>query len=303
MSGRVVITAAVTGAIHTPSMSPFLPVTPEEIARDAIEAAKAGAAEVHIHARDPVDGRPSPDLQLYREIFQEIKSRVDVVICLTTGGGQGMTVEERVAVVSSLQPELASLNAGSMNFGMFPLAKKYQNWQHEWEKPFLEATRDFVFRNTFAEVEKIVTLMRQNGTKPELEVYDTGQLYNILYLMNEDLLDKPVYIQFVTGILGGIGADIENLFFLKTTADRLFGQGQYHWSVIGAGRMQFPMCVTAALLGGHCRVGLEDNLNINKNELARSSADQVMKLIGLLNQLSLQIATPMEARQLMGLKK
>ena len=303
MKGKVVISAAITGAIHTPSMSPYLPVTPEEIAKDAIAAAKAGAAELHIHARDPDTGQPSSDLSLFEEIVQEVKNQCDAIICLTTGGGQGMSVEKRVSVVPKFKPELASLNMGSMNFGMFPLAKKFKHWKYEWEKPFLEHTRDFVFRNTFYDIEHILRVMRDNGTKPELEVYDLSHLYNLDYIRNEGLLDEPIYIQFVTGILGGIGASVENLIFLKNTADRLLGKDSYHWSAIGAGRMQFPICTTAALLGGSCRVGLEDNLNLEKNVLAKSNADQVKKMIDILRHFSLDFASPEEGREDLGLRQ
>ena len=303
MKRKIVISAAITGAIHTPTMSPYLPISPEEIAKGAIDAIGAGAAEVHIHARDPQNGRPSSDLSLFREIVQEIRGHCDAIICLSTGGGQGMNVEERVSAVSAFQPELASLNMGSMNFGMFPLARKFKEWKYEWEKPFLESTRQFIFSNTFSDIEKTLKLMKDNGTKPELEVYDVGHLYNLLHIMNENkgLIDEPVYIQFVTGILGGIGAAIENLVFLKGTADRLFGSDRYYWSAIGGGRMQFQICATAAMLGGHCRVGLEDNLYIEKNVLAESNADQVKKISGILNQFSMEIASPSDARQMMGL--
>lgn len=305
MGKKVAITAAITGAIHTPSMSPYLPVTPEEIATEAIESAKEGAAEVHIHARDPKSGHPSSDLSLFSQIIEKIKEKSDVIICLTTGGGQGMTVEERVSVIPEYKPELASLNMGSLNFGMFPLAEKCQDWKYEWEKPFLERTRDFVFRNTFSDLQRILSIMRDNGTKPELEVYDAGHLYNIIHIMNENksLLNEPIYIQFVTGILGGIGASIENLIFLKQTADRLLGQDKYHWSAIGAGKMQFPICTTAALMGGSCRVGLEDNLNIEKDVLAKSNADQVKKMVNILQQFSLKPATPSEAREILRIIK
>jgi uncharacterized protein (DUF849 family) len=300
---KVVISAAITGAIHTPTMSPHLPITPEQIAGEAVDAAKAGAAEVHIHARDPENGRPSSDLSLFREIVEEIRNRCDAIICLTTGGGQGMSVEERVSVIPVFKPELGSLNMGSINFGMFPLARKYEEWKYSWEKPFLEATRDFIFPNTFADIEKVLRIMKENDTKPELEIYDVGHLYNLLHIMNEneDLIDEPIYLQFVTGILGGIGASIENLVFLKSTADRLFGSNRYHWSALGGGRMQFQICSTAAMLGGGCRVGLEDNLNIEKNVLARSNADGVKKIVNILNQLSMEIASHDEARQMMGL--
>jgi len=302
---KIVISAAITGAIHTPTMSPYLPITPEQIAKDAIDAVGAGATEVHIHARDPENGRPSADLSLFREIVQEIRGHCDAIICLSTGGGQGMSVEERVSTVSEFQTELASLNMGSMNFGMFPLARKFKEWKYDWEKPFLEGTREFIFPNTFSDIERILKIMKDNGTKPELEIYDVGHLYNLIHIMSENkvLIDEPVYLQFVTGILGGIGAEIENLIFLKSTADRLLGSDRYHWSAIGAGRMQFQICATAAMLGGHCRVGLEDNLYIEKNVLAESSADEVKKIVSILSLFSMEIASPSEARQMMGLQE
>ncbi len=301
MKNQALITAAITGAIHTPTMSPYLPVAPEDIAAQAIQAANEGAAEVHVHARDPEDGRPSADLTLFREIFEEIKEQSDVIICVTTGGGKDMTVEERMSSVSSLKPELASLNMGSMNFGMFPMAERPREWKHEWEKPFLESTRDFIFRNTFNDIETALHLMREHGTKPELEVYDVGQLYTLQYFLERDLLDSPIYIQFVTGILGGIGADIENLIYLKSTADRLFGRDTFHWSAIGSGRMQFPICTTAALLGGHCRVGLEDNLYLEKGVLAESNAALVRKMKRILKEFGLEAASASDARTALGL--
>jgi uncharacterized protein (DUF849 family) len=302
VKNKVVITAAVTGSIHTPTMSPHLPITPEEIANDAVGAAEAGAAEVHIHARDPESGRPSSDLSLFAEIVERVKSRSNVIICISTGGGKDMTVEERVSAVPKFKPELASLNMGSMNFGMFPMVKRYETWIHEWEKPFLESTRDFIFRNTFSDIQKILGIMKEAGTKPEMEIYDVGHLYNLLHIKEEVPIDEPVYIQFVTGIVGGIGASLENLMFLKSTADRLLGKGGYRWSAIGAGRMQFPICATAALLGGGCRVGLEDNLNLDRGTLAESSAQLVEKMVRILGEFSLKPATPNEAREMLGLR-
>lgn len=303
MSNKVVITAAVTGAIHTPTMSSHLPITTDEIAQEAVGAAAEGAAEVHIHARDPQDGKPSADMGLFREIVQEIKAKSDVIICVTTGGGKDMTVEERMTVVSSLEPELASLNMGSMNFGMFPMAERYKEWKYSWEKEFLESTRDFIFRNTFGDVESALDLMGRHGTKPEFEIYDMGHLYNLLYFVEKGLVEKPFYLQFVTGILGGIGAEIENLMYLKNTADRLLGKGTFHWSAIGPGRMQFPICITAALLGGSCRVGLEDNLYLEKGVLAHSNAALVEKMKRILHEFGFEIAAPDDARKILNLSK
>jgi uncharacterized protein (DUF849 family) len=301
MNTNVVVTAAITGAIHTPSMSPYLPITPEQIANEAIASFKAGAAEVHIHARDPKDGRPSSHLSLFDEIIGEVRNNSDLIICITTGGGKDMTVEERFSVVSALKPELASLNMGSINFGMFPMADRYQDWKYDWEKPFLDSTRDFIFRNTFGDIEKALILMREHGTKPELEIYDVGHLYTLEYFMDKGLLEKPVYLQFVMGILGGIGAELENLMYMKRSADRLLGEGSYRWSAIGAGRMQFPICSMAALMGGGCRVGIEDNLNIDRNTLAKSNAELVMKMVRIINEFSLKPAKPEEARTILGI--
>lgn len=302
MDTKVVVTAAITGAIHTPSMSPYLPITPEQIANDAIASAEAGAAEVHIHARDPKDGRPSSALPLFEEIISAVRNNSDVIICITTGGGKDMTVDERFSVVSALKPELASLNMGSINFAMFPMAEKYEEWKYDWEKPFLDSTRDFIFRNTFGDIEKALILMGKHGTKPELEIYDIGHLYTLKYFMDRELLEKPIYLQFVMGILGGIGAELENLMYMKHSADRLLGEGSYRWSAIGAGRMQFPICSMAAVMGGGCRVGIEDNLNINRNTLAKSNADLVMKMIRILKEFSLKPAKPEEARGILGIR-
>lgn len=299
---KVVVTAAITGAIHTPTMSPYLPVTPEQIASDAVASANAGAAEVHIHARDPKDGRPSSALSIFGKIISAIRNNSDVIICITTGGGKDMTVEERFSVVSALKPELASLNMGSINFGMFPMAEKYEKWKYDWEKPFLDSTRDFIFRNTFGDIEKALILMGEHGTKPELEIYDIGHLYTLKYFMDRGLLEKPVYLQFVMGILGGIGAELENLMYLKHSADRLLGKGSYRWSAIGAGRMQFPICTMAALMRGGCRVGIEDNLNLDRNILAKSNADLVFKMIRILKEFSFEAARPEEARTILGIK-
>lgn len=301
MKNKVIITAAVTGSIHTPSMSPYLPLTPGDIAGEAVAAARAGAAVVHIHARDPADGRPSPDLELFGQIIEGIRSECDAVICTTTGGGVGMTVEERTAVVPAFRPELASFNMGSINFGLFPMAKSVQEWTHEWEKPYLEATRKFVFQNCFEDLESLCRIVRESGTRPELEIYDAGHLHNTAYLLSRGLLDPPVYLQFVLGVLGGIGGTIYDLIQLKQTADRLFGEGSYHWSAIGTGRHEFPICTTAANLGGHCRVGMEDNLYLSKGVLARSNAQLVEKMVRIIREFALEPASPDEARAILGL--
>ncbi len=299
MSRNVIISAAITGSIHTPTMSPYLPITPEEIARQAIDAARAGAAAVHIHARNPENGMPSPDLGLFREIIDRIGSESDVIICITTGGGAGMTVDQRMAVVPEFKPELASFNMGSINFALYPVIAKYKGWKYDWERPFLEASKGAIFQNTFADLEKVCAVMRENGTKPELEIYDVGHLYNAEFLLSGGLLEAPLYLQFVMGILGAIQPTFFDLIHLKETADRLFGAGNYQWSAFGAGRTEFPICTVAALLGGNCRVGMEDNLYLSKGELARSNAQMVEKMVRILGEFSLAPATPQEAREIL----
>ncbi|MFH1954721.1 MAG: 3-keto-5-aminohexanoate cleavage protein [Pseudomonadota bacterium] len=299
MTRKVIITAAITGSIHTPTMSQYLPITPEEIACQAVEAARVGAAAVHIHARNPENGMPSPDLSLFREIIEKIRSEVDVIICITTGGGAGMTVDQRAAPVLEFKPELASFNMGSINFALFPVITKYKEWKYDWEKPFLEASKANIFQNTFADLEKICRIMRDTGTKPELEIYDVGHLYNAKFLLSEGFLDPPLFLQFVMGILGGIQPTFYDLLHLKETADRLFGENQYQWSAFGAGRMEFPICTVAALMGGNCRVGMEDNLYLGEGELARSNAELVEKMVRIIRELSLVPATPDEAREIL----
>jgi len=303
MSRKVIVSCAITGSIHIPTQSPYLPITPEEIAQQAIDAAKAGASSVHIHARDPETGRPTADLNIYRKIVERVKSESDAVICITTGGGLGMTIEQRAGVVPEFKPELASLTPGSVNFALFPLTAKYKDWKYDWEKPYIEATRDSVFHNSFAEIEKICRIMNENGTKPELEIFDVGQINNVAFIINAGLLKKPVFVQFVMGILGGIPATIENLLFLKETADRLIGPGDYEFSALAPGRMEFPIVTTSALLGGHCRVGLEDNLYLERGVLAKSNAELVGKMIRILKEFSFEPATPDEARQILGLTR
>ena len=303
MSRNVIISAAITGSIHTPTMSPYLPITPEQIAGEAIDAARAGAAAVHIHARNPENGMPSPDLNLFREIIEKIRSEVDVIICITTGGGAGMTVDQRAAPVPEFKPELASFNMGSINFALFPVVSKYKEWKYDWEKPFLEASKANIFQNTFADLEKICLIMRENRTKPELEIYDVAHLYNAKFLLSEGFLDPPLFLQFVMGILGGIQPTFYDLLHLKATADRLFGENRYQWSAFGAGRMEFPICTMAALMGGNCRVGLEDSLFLSKGELARSNAELVEKMVRIIREFSLVPATPEEAREILKIRR
>jgi uncharacterized protein (DUF849 family) len=302
MTTKTILTAAITGAATFPSQSPYIPITPREIADEAVRAAEAGAAVVHIHARNPDDGRPSADLALYRKIVQDIKSRSDVVIGITTGAGAGMSIEERTATISAFQPELASLNMGSLNFSMHPLLKKIKRWKFDWEKAYVEGSRDFIFPNTFASLEKITAIMRQHHTKPELEIYDTSHLYNAAYLVQEGFLDEPLHMQFVLGVLGGTQATVYDLVHLKQTADRLF-KDRYTWSVIGTGWPgEFRMGAVALAMGGHIRVGLEDNLLLERGILAKSNADLVLKMRTVCEALGNEIATPAEARATIGLK-
>ncbi|WP_454917001.1 3-keto-5-aminohexanoate cleavage protein [Xanthobacter sediminis] len=299
---KVIITCAVTGGIHTPTMSDALPVTPDEIATQAIAAAEAGAAILHLHARDPQDGRPTPDPAVFLQFLPRIKQSCDAVINITTGGGLNMTVEERLAAPLATAPEMCSLNMGSMNFALHPLAKRYERWKHAWEKPYLEGTKDFIFRNTFADIERIYRLLGQgHGTKFEHECYDVGHLYNLAHCLDQGWFEPPVFLQFVFGILGGIGADPENLMFMKRTADKLFGS-DYRWSVLAAGRHQMPFATQAAMLGGHVRVGLEDSLFIERGKLAANNAEQVRKIRTILEELGYEIATAQDARQTLKLK-
>jgi uncharacterized protein (DUF849 family) len=297
---KVIITAALTGSIHTPTMSPYLPITPDQIAEEAVRACDAGAAVVHIHVRDPQTGRPVPDLELFREVVGKIKSRSRVVMCLTTGGGLGMTTEQRVAVVPAFEPELASFNTGSVNFALFPLVEKIKEFKYPWEKAYLEASEDYIFPNTFKTLREFCVIFSRHGTKPELEVYDTGMINNIAYLINKGYLQKPVYLQFVLGILGGIPATVENLVFLYETARKAIGD--FVWSVCTAGRNQLNMGAVALAMGGNARVGLEDALYAGPGKLAKSNAEQVEKIVRIAKELGLEPATPDEARQILGLK-
>jgi uncharacterized protein (DUF849 family) len=300
---KVIITAAITGSIHTPTMTPYLPITPKQIADEAVKAAEAGAAIVHIHVRDPGNGRPTSNLDIFREVLSDIKCRSDVIICVTTGGGFGMTAEERIKAIPMFKPEMASFNMGSMNFALYPYAARVKEWKYSWEKPYLEMTRDWVFKNTFADLEYFCRVMYENGVKPELECYDVSHLYNAYQLLNDGVLKPPFHIQFVMGILGGIGATVEDLIHMKRTADRLFGDGKYTWSACAAGRYEFPICITAAIMGGHVRVGLEDNLYLRKGVLAKSNAELVEKMKMLIYEVTgREPATPNEARKILGLK-
>jgi uncharacterized protein (DUF849 family) len=299
-----IVSAAVTGGIHTPTMSPYLPITPEEIANDAINAHKAGAAVVHIHARDPQTGKPCGDMAVYGEIFDRIRSVCDPVICATTGGAIGMPVPDRIRVVPAHHPELASFNAGSVNFGLFDIPDKMnvKEWRFDWEKPYLYGTKDMVYTSTFTSLEQFARLFEENHTKPEAEIFDSGMINNLNYLVQKGLLKTPLYLQFVMGILGGIPATIENLTFLAETAKRAFGS-DFQWSVCAAGRFQMPMCVAGLLLGSHVRVGLEDSLLIERGVLAKSSAEQVDKIVRIMGELGFEPATANEAREILSIPK
>jgi uncharacterized protein (DUF849 family) len=300
---KVIITCAVTGSVHTPTMSPYLALTPDQIAQQAIEAAEAGAAILHLHARDPLDGRPSADPRLFDEFVPRIKAATDAVINITTGGSTRMTLEERLAYPLQAKPEMCSLNMGSMNFSVHPLARKYSEWTHAWEKPYVEGMEDLIFRNTFRDIKHILQVLGKDcGTRFEFECYDVGHLYTLAHFVDEGLIEGPLFIQSIFGILGGLGADPENLVTMKSTADRLFGRGQYRFSVLGAGRHQMPLLTMGAVLGGNVRVGLEDSLYLGKGQLARSCAEQVRKIRRILDELSLEVAMPDEARHMLGLK-
>lgn len=302
MSRKVIITCAVTGGIHTPTMSPHLPVTPDEIAAQSIAAAEAGAAIIHLHARDPKDGRPTPDPAVFMQFLPRIKQQTDAVINITTGGGLNMTVEERIAAAIATKPEMASLNMGSFNFGLFPLASRYPEWKHPWEQPYLAGTDDFIFRNTFRDIERILKdLGETHGTRFEFECYDSSHLYNLAHFLDRGLVKPPLFVQTIFGILGGTGPDPDNVLFMRRTADRLFGD-QYQWSILAAGRHQMPLATMGAVLGANVRVGLEDSLYLGKGQLATSNAEQVAKIRRILTELSLEIASPTEARAMLDLK-
>ncbi|WP_067737705.1 3-keto-5-aminohexanoate cleavage protein [Novosphingobium naphthalenivorans] len=299
---KVIISCAVTGAVHTPTMSPHLPVTPDEIATQAIEAAEAGAAILHLHARYPEDGRPSPDPALFMQFLPRIKQSTDAVVNITTGGSWTMTLEERLAAAERASPELASLNMGSMNFGMFPMLGKYKDFKFGWERELLEGSRETIFRNTFADIEGILErLGKGHGTKFEFECYDTSHLYTLAHFLDRKLVTPPLFVQSIFGILGGQGADSETLMHARRTADRLFG-GDYHWSVMASGKHQLRLGTMGALNGANVRVGLEDSLYAGKGKLATSNAEQVRMIRSIVEQLSMEVATPEEARQILALK-
>lgn len=298
---KVIISCAVTGGAHTPTMSPYLPITPEQIATQSIDAARAGAAIVHLHARQP-DGRPTGDPKVFREFVGRIKSETDAIVNISTGGGgPNMAIEERTLAASDLEPELCSLNMGSINLSLAELAERDMEWKHDWEKPFLAGTKGLVFKNTFEDIEWILKNIGEKGTRFEFECYDVGHLYTLDYFVRRGLVKPPFFIQTVFGLRGGIGVHHEDMLHQKRTADRLFGS-DYQWSVLAAGKFQLPMGTISAILGGNVRVGLEDSLYLTKGALAESNAAQVTKARRVLEELGLDIATPHEARQLLGLK-
>jgi uncharacterized protein (DUF849 family) len=299
--GKVIITCAVTGSIHTPSMSPHLPVTPEQIAEAAIGAAKAGAAIVHLHARNAKDGSPTQDPEVFRQFLPKIKSACDVVVNLTTGGAPTMSTEERLQPALRLKPEVASLNMGSMNFGLYEMLGRYKEFQHDWEKPYLAGSDERIFKNTFRDIQMILERCRENETRFEIECYDIGHLYTASHFLDRGLLRPPLFIQSVFGLRGGIGPHPEDVLHMKRTADRLFGDA-YYWSVLGAGRNQMFIAAMSAVMGGNVRVGLEDSLWLGRGQLAKSNAEQVAKARRILEELGFTVATPDDARQMLKLK-
>ncbi len=303
MAKSVIITCAVTGGIHTPSMSPYLPITPQEIWTDSIAAAEAGASIIHLHARDPETGKPDPSPETFMKFLPVIKQSTDAVVNISTGGGLGMTIDERLNAATTASPEMASLNMGSMNFGLFPMLEKYTEWKHDWEPELLEMSKDFIFPNTFKTIEyALKTLGEGHGTRFEFECYDLGHLYNVKWFVDNGLIKPPFFIQMVFGILGGVGADLDNLMHMHTIADKLFGSENYEWSVLAAGRHQMPFATQSAMLGGNLRVGLEDSLYIGPKQLAKSNAEQVTKIRTIVESLGLSVATPEEARARLALK-
>lgn len=302
---KLIITCAITGAVTMPVQTPYLPLTPQQIADSAVAAAEAGAASVHVHARNPENGKPTTDLNVYREMLPRIKERSDVIVCITTGGGLGLRVEDRIKVVPTFKPEVATFNQGSMNFSIHPIAKRYkdEDYRYPWEKDYINMTKGIIFPNTFTDLEYFCKTMKANATKPECEAYDVGHLYNVKYLVREGFLESPIWLQFVTGVLGGIGSAPQDIVHMKETADRLFGSENYKWSVIGCGYpYQFNTAVLGIMMGGHIRVGLEDNIFIERKVLAKSNAELVEKAVRLARELGREVATPDEARTILGLK-
>ena len=302
MSNKRIISCAITGGIHSPTMSEYLPASPKAIAQSAIDAANAGAAVVHIHARHPENGRPSSELDHFEYIFNTIKeANDDVIICVTTGGGLGMSIEQRTHYIPHLKPELASMNCGSINWGLFPLGERIRNWKYDWEESYY-TSKEVIFPNTFGGMEDILDLFRDNGVMPELECYDVGHLYNLKFMMDRGHITKKPYVQFVLGINGALGSTPHDLMTMKQTADRLLGEDNYNFSAFGAGKAEYPICTQALFLGGHVRVGMEDNLYISKGVKAKSNAEMVEKMVRIMKEFSYEPMTPSEAREVLRLK-
>jgi uncharacterized protein (DUF849 family) len=301
-NNKVIITCAVTGSIHTPTMSPHLPVTADEIAESSVAAAEVGASILHLHARDPETGQPSGNPDLFMNFLPRIKQQTNAVVNITTGGGQGMTLDDRIAAAKRTSPEMASLNMGSINFGLYPMLNRYQTFNHAWERKHLEDSKESIFKNTFGDIERVLKEVGEGcGTRFEFECYDVGHLYNLAHFLDRKLVEPPLFVQTVFGILGGIGPDPENVMHMRRMADKLFG-GDYQWSILAVGRHQMPLCTMAATMGANVRVGLEDSLYLGKGEMAPSNASQVAKIRRILEDLSLEIATPDEAREMLALK-
>jgi uncharacterized protein (DUF849 family) len=298
----IIVSCAITGSVHTPTMSEYLPITPMQIVDSALEAAQAGAAILHLHARDPESGRPSADPAHFQQICPVLAERTNAVINITTGGSTRMTIEERLAYVLQVKPEMCSLNMGSMNFSLHPVAERITNWRYDWEKEYVEGSKGVVFKNTFVDIEYILRNLGEAGTRFELECYDVGHLYNLAYFVDRKIIKTPLFIQAIFGILGGLGPDPENLFVMRSTADRLFGRENYQFSVLGAGRHQMSLVTVGAILGGNVRVGLEDSLYLGPGVKAKSNAEQVTKIRRILEDLSFEIATPSEVREMLQLK-
>jgi uncharacterized protein (DUF849 family) len=300
---KVIITCAVTGSGHTPTMSPYLPFTIEDVVAESVAAAEAGASVIHLHARDPRDGRPTPEPAVFMEYLKPIKANTDAVVSITTGGGTGMTVQQRLEIVEVAKPELCTLNLGTMNYGGFPMIDKHRgNWRFDWEEPYLESTRAEPFVSTYSDIEHMLrTVGPETGARFEFEAYDVGHLYTLAYYLELGLVQPPIFLQTVMGVMGGIGAEVDHLVHMRQTADRLLGDA-YQWSVLGGGRHQFNMITAAAVMGSHVRVGLEDGLYLGKGQLAQSNADQVLKIRRILAELSMEVATPAETREILGLK-
>lgn len=302
MSRKVIITCAVTGSIHTPTMSPHLPLTPEEITRQSVDAASAGAAILHLHARNPETGQPTSDPDVFMQFLPKIKAQCDAIINITTGGSSLMSLEQRLAAPNLAEPEMASLNMGSMNFGLFPMKRRHSEWRFDWEPKLLDATREVIFRNTFADIEQVFSQLGDRcGTRFEFECYDTGHIQTLAFYLREGMIKPPVFVQFVLGVLGGIDSSPESLMHMKATADRLLGS-DYQFSVLSAGRLQIPLATIGAIMGGNVRVGLEDSLLIGRGQLAKDNAEQVAKIRRVLEELGYDVATPDEARDMLRLK-